>query len=222
MEEFLTTLEIWGMLELAAGTTLVGWIITVYCIYDKYDSKKEKIIHPIKSVINATFAHISVFAVVGISLQLVFNLPDLTKSPETIEKPGNISQEEIEKIAAAVLEDLPDYPTPISSNDLQTNMEKTLKETDSKAVNAINAAAREILQRIANNRDTLASRIRKAANNNRLTEGYVSTQMQLHYRGELPLGNIRLVLEDGFIFKVPGVSAEFHNRGPRGVHIKYL
>ncbi len=55
-----------------------GWLLTMYCIYDKYDRKKDNWFHAAKDVLNETFAKVTLIAAVTIAINLTFRLPDFT------------------------------------------------------------------------------------------------------------------------------------------------
>ena len=72
-----TNLLIGKEFTLLAGVTGIGWILTIYCIWDKFDRNKDKKVYLVKDIVNATFASITLLAAVTISINLSLRLPDL-------------------------------------------------------------------------------------------------------------------------------------------------
>jgi hypothetical protein len=62
--------------EFLAGVGGLGWLLTVYCLWDKFDSKKDKAIHLVTDIVNATFAVITLVAAVSLAISLSITLPD--------------------------------------------------------------------------------------------------------------------------------------------------
>jgi hypothetical protein len=49
----------------------------VYCLWDKFDAKKDKVVHLVSDVINATFAVVTEVAAVSIAANLSIRLPNV-------------------------------------------------------------------------------------------------------------------------------------------------
>lgn len=77
MKLLATTLNSGVSFNFLAGVGSIGWLLTVYCIWDKFDSKKDKVIHLLSDIVNATFAVITVVAAVSIAVNFSIRLPDI-------------------------------------------------------------------------------------------------------------------------------------------------
>lgn len=70
-------LQFAGTFAIVAVVTGIGWLLTVYCLIDRFDRKKDKhFIHITKDIINATFASIVVVAAVSIAFNVTIWLPE--------------------------------------------------------------------------------------------------------------------------------------------------
>jgi hypothetical protein len=63
--------------EFLATVGSIGWLLTVYCLIDKFDKKKDKLIHLLSDIVNATFAVITLVAAISIAVNLSIRLPDV-------------------------------------------------------------------------------------------------------------------------------------------------
>ena len=61
---------------LVAGVAGIGWILTIYCLLDKYDKEKDKPVDLVKDIVNATFAVVTLVAAVTIAINFTFHFPD--------------------------------------------------------------------------------------------------------------------------------------------------
>ena len=64
-------------IQFLAGVGGIGWLLTIYCLWDKFDPKKDKAIHLLSDIVNATFTVITLVAAVSIALNFSVRLPDL-------------------------------------------------------------------------------------------------------------------------------------------------
>src|SRR6266699_2005589 len=77
MNVIATTLTSGVSFKLLAGVGFIGWLLTVYCLWDKFDPKKDKLIHLVSDITNATFAVITLVAAVSIAVNLSITLPEV-------------------------------------------------------------------------------------------------------------------------------------------------
>lgn len=73
-----TTLTSGFSSELLACVGGIGWLLTVYCLWDKFDPKTDKKIHLVSDIVNATFAVVTLVAAVSIAVNLAITLPGLS------------------------------------------------------------------------------------------------------------------------------------------------
>ena len=72
-----TTLNYGTSMAFLATVGSIGWALTVYCLVDKFDRKKDKLIHLMSDIVNATFAAITLVAAVAVAVNLSIRLPDV-------------------------------------------------------------------------------------------------------------------------------------------------
>lgn len=79
----------------------IGWVISLYCIYDKHKASDEKTIHLINEWVKATFVTITMVAALHLTVQVAIHFPNVALQ---------MAGDEADRVIEAVRHEEPESP----------------------------------------------------------------------------------------------------------------